>query len=315
MADEIEGRRTLSETAARQLANATKTRAQWSGISPRWLVNFLSWTPVEAGIYRLNRVKDPEDGAADVECSPRRDRDTDLPETFVDYDPTPREYFLNAVTTVLDVQTRVSDLYSHPYDQIQEQLRLLIEKVKERQEGELINNKEYGILPNAAAGQRIKTRKGPPTPDDLDELIARVWKEPSFFLAHPRAIAAFGRECTRRGVPPPTVTLFGSPFLTWRGLPLVPSDKLKIIDEGKKGGARTNILLLRTGEKKQGVVGLFQPGVPGEISPSLSVRFMGINRKAIASYLISLYCSSAILTDDALGVLEDVDIGRYHEYA
>ena len=47
-------------------------------------------------------------------------RKGDLPETFVDYDQTPREYFLNAVTTVLDVQTRVSDLYNQPYDQIQE---------------------------------------------------------------------------------------------------------------------------------------------------------------------------------------------------
>src|ERR1700733_11784935 len=234
MADEPAVRRTLNEAAGRQLANATKTRAQWSGITPRWLVSFLPWTPVEAGIYRLNRVKeDHGDISAEVECSPRRDQDPDLPETFVDYEEAPREYSLNAVTTVLDVQTRVSDLYSHPYDQIQEQLRLLIEKVKERQEGELINNKEYGILPNAAAGQRIKTRKGPPTPDDLDELIARVWKEPSFFLAHPRAIAAFGRECTRRGVPPPTLTMFGSPFLTWRGLPLVPSDKMPFDEAGK----------------------------------------------------------------------------------
>ena len=309
MADEIEGRRTLSESAARQLANATKTRAQWGGITPRWLVNFLSWTPVEAGIYRLNRVKETTDDAADVECSPRRDRDTDLPETFVDYEAAPREYFLNAVTTVLDVQTRVSDLYSHPFDQIQEQLRLLIEKVKERQEGELLNNKEYGILSNAAASQRIKTRKGPPTPDDLDELIAKVWKEPSFFLAHPRAIAAFGRECTRRGVPPPTVTLFGSPFLTWRGVPIVPSDKLTVDAAGK-----SNILLLRTGEKKQGVIGLYQPGLVGEVSPGLSVRFMGINRKAIASYLISLYCSAAILTEDAVGVLEGVNVESYHDY-
>jgi hypothetical protein len=40
---------------------------------------------------------------------------------------------------------------------------------------------------------------------------------------------------------------------------------------------------------------------------------MGIIRKAIASYLISLYCSSAILTEDALGVLENVEIGTYHE--
>ncbi len=309
MSEDTDTRRTLNEQAARQLANATKTRAQWSGITPRWLVSFLPWTPVEAGIYRLNRVIDPTgEIRAEVECSPRND--ADLPETFVPYDEAPREYSLNAVTTVLDVQTRVSDLYSHPIDQIQEQLRLLIEKVKERQENELINNAEYGLLTNAAPSQKIKTRKGPPTPDDLDELIAKVWKEPAFFLAHPRAIAAFGRECTRRGVPPPTATLHGSPFLTWRGIPLIPSDKLAINAEG-----RTNILLLRTGEAKQGVIGLFQPGVPGEVAPSLSVRFMGINRKAIASYLISLYCSAAILTEDALGVLEDVYVGNYHEYA
>ena len=215
MADDTEARRTLAEDAARQLANATKTRAQWGGITPRWLVPLLQWTPVEAGIFRLNRVKETRGATAvsstDVECSPPRDRDRDLPETFVDYEEHPREYFLNAVTTVLDVQTRVSDLYSHPFDQIQEQLRLLIEKVKERQEGELINNPEYGLLANAAPSMRITTRKGPPTPDDLDELIAKVWKEPCFFLAHPRAIAAFGRECTRRGVPPPTVTSISWP--------------------------------------------------------------------------------------------------------
>jgi hypothetical protein len=313
MVDEVE-RRTLSEGAARQLANATKTHAQWGGITPRWLVNFLTWTPVEAGIFRLNQVKEQADGATDVECSPPRDANPDLPETLVDYVDNPREYFLKAVTTVLDVQTRVSHLYSQPFDQVQEQLRLLIEKVKERQEGELINNGEYGLLASAAPSQRIRTRKGPPTPDDLDELLTKVGKEPGFLLAHPRAIAAFGRECTRRGVPPPTVTLFGTPFVTWRGAPLVPSDKIKIESGKKKGSATSKILLIRTGEKKQGVVGLFQPGVPGEVAPSLSVRFMGINRKAIASYLISLYCSLAVLTEDALAVLDDVEIGSYPEY-
>jgi hypothetical protein len=30
--------------------------------------------------------------------------------------------------------------------------------------------------------------------------------------------------------------------------------------------------------------------------------------------MVSLYCSAAALTDDALGVLENVDVGRYHEY-
>src|ERR1700734_970072 len=304
MANEPEVQTALGDVAARQLANATKTVPQMSRITPRWLTHLLQWVPVEAGIYRLNRVKD--ESKVTVDCSDRDERE--LPQTFVDYEEHPREYMLSAVNTVVDVHTRVSDLYSVPYNQIAEQLRLTIEIVKERQESELINNREYGLLHNAGANQRIKTRTGAPTPDDLDELIAKVWKEPGFFLAHPAAIAAFGRECTRRGVPPPTVSLFGAQFLTWRGIPLGPSDKLPIKSE------KTSILLLRTGEKKQGVIGLFPPGLPGEVSPSLAVRFMGINHKAIASYLISLYCSSAVLTEDAIGVLENVNVDQYHEY-
>ena len=294
----------LGDHAARQLANATKTVPQLSTISPRWLVHMLQWLPVEAGIFRLNRVKNASN--VQVACSQRDE--AELPQTYVDYEQNPREYFLNAVTTVLDVHTRVSDLYSSPHDQIREQLRLTIETIKERQESELINNPEYGLLSNIDPTQRISTLTGAPTPDDLDELLTKVWKEPGFFLAHPLAIAAFGRECTRRGVPPPTVSLFGSQFLTWRGVPLVPSDKLPIVD------GKTQILLLRVGEKRQGVVGLFQPGLAGEQSPGLSVRFIGISRNAIASYLISLYCSLAVLTEDAVAVLDDVEIDKYHDY-
>ena len=306
MPEKIPVRHTLNETQASQLANVTKTAPMMTEITPRWLVPFLQWVPVEAGTYRVNKVVPSTPNGRTVECTPGQE--VDLPEIYVDYEEKPREYTLCAVTTVLDLQTRISDMYRSPHDQIKEQLRLIIEKVKERQESELINNSGYGLLANVDDEMRVKTRKGAPTPDDLDELIAKVWKEPAFFLAHPRAIAAFGRECTRRGVPPPTVNIFGSPFLTWRGLPIVPTDKLEV------KGNKTNILLLRTGEKKQGVVGLFQPGIPGEVMPSLSVRFMGINHKAIASYLISLYCSLAILTEDALGVLEQVSVDQYHEY-
>jgi hypothetical protein len=294
----------LGDVAARQLANATKTVPQLLPITPRWLVHLLPWIGVEAGIYRLNRVKD--ESRVLTACSQKDERE--LPETFVDYDENPREYFLSAVTTTVDIHTRVSDLYSSPHDQIQQQLRLAIETIKERQEDELINNGEYGLLNNIVEDQRISTLSGAPTPDDLDELITKVWKEPAFFLAHPKAIAAFGREATRRGVPPPTVSLFGSPFLTWRGIPLVPSNKIEIED------GKTKILLLRTGESRQGVVGLFQPGLPGEQGLGLSVKFMGISRKAIASYLISLYCSLAVLTEDAIAVLENVEVDKYHDY-
>jgi hypothetical protein len=302
----VDSVKTLGAGAARQLANTTKTPPQWIGTTPRWLVSLLPWVPVEAGTYRVNKVKEAEEGGIGIECSPSDG--AELPHTFIDYEENPREYTLSTVTTTIEIQTRISDLYRSPMDQVREQLGVLLDMVKERQERELVNNATYGLLTTAAPFMRIPSRTGAPTPDDFDSLIAKVWKEPAFFLAHPLAIAAFGRECTRRGVPPPTTTLFGSPFLTWRGLPIIPSDKLEITDNS------TNILLMRTGEKKRGVVGLFQPGIPGEVSPSLSVRWMGINQRGAAAYLVSLYCSAAVLTEDAVGVLENVRIDKFHDY-
>lgn len=294
----------LTQEEARNLANTTKTPPQWVGVTPRWLVNLLPWTPVEAGVYRVNRVIDDKFA---VVCSPE-DQEV-RPIAGIHYEEQPREYVLATVTTTVEVHTRVSDLFRSPMDQVKEQLTVAIERIKEKQEDELVNNGNYGLLNSVHDSMRVKTRAGAPTPDDMDELIAKVWKEPAFFLAHPRAIAAFGRECTRRGVPPPTVTMFGSPMLTWRGIPIVPSDKLHV------SGNKTDILLMRTGEKKRGVVGLFQPGIPGEVSPSLTIRFMGIDQHGAARYLIALYCSTAVLVEDALGVLENVEVDRYHDYA
>ena len=295
--------RTLGEAAARQLSNTTKTPPQWVGITPRWLVQLMPWTPVEAGVYRLNRVIDDK---LNTTCNPDDDEDRTLDR--IRYEEHPREYVLSGCTKTIEVHTRISDLFRSPMDQAKEQLTIAVERLKEKQEDELVNNGVYGLLNNVHDSMRVKPRSGPPTPDDLDELITRVWKEPAFFLAHPRAIAAFGRECTRRGVPPPTAMLFGTPVVTWRGLPLVPCDKLHV------SGKKTDILLMRTGEKKRGVIGLFQPGVPGEVSPSLSIRFMGINQKGAAQYLLALYCSAAVMTEDALGVLEGIEVDRYHEY-
>lgn len=239
-----------------------------------------------------------------------------IPETFVDYSETPREYSLSAVQTVVRVHTRVSDLYNNPYNQLEEQLRLTIEGIKERQEWELINNKKFGLLHSVHPSMRISARYGAPTPDDLDELLALVWKKPAFFVAHPKAIAAFERECTWRGVPPATSTVFGTPVILWRGVPLIPSDKLEVKSRYALNQwlGTTNILLLRIGEENQGVVGLHQKGIPGEISPSLSARLMGLDNLGVASYLLSLYFSAAILTDDAIGVLESVEVGYYHHY-
>ena len=132
------------------------------------------------------------------------EEDNIIPETYIDYEDQPTEYSLNTLQTIVRVHTRVSDLYNNPFNQLEQQLRLSIESLKERQEWELINNKKFGLLSAVDPSYRISTRYGAPTPDDLDELISLVWKEPSFFIANPRAIAAFERECTWRGVPPVT---------------------------------------------------------------------------------------------------------------
>ncbi len=255
-----------------------------------------------------------EFGEERIEAGTAGENEADVSQTFVDYADEPREYPLSVIQTILRVHTRVTDLYNQPIDQLREQLRLTVEGIKEKQEEEIINNPVFGLLHNVAPSMRLQPRYGPPTPDDMDELLSKVWKKPAFFLAHPKAIAAFGRECTRRGVPPPTVQLFGSPFLTWRGVPVVPCDKLFVSRRGD-GTGTTSILLMRVGEAEQGVVGLHQPGIPGEQqTPSLSVRLMDIDHRAIASYLVTLYYSAAALVDDALGVLENIEVGFFHEY-
>lgn len=258
-----------------------------------------------------------EYGESNHEFTTVSDGEPDIEGVHIDYEESPREFALNSMQSVVQVSTRVSDLYNVPHDQLQQQLRLTIADMKERQEWEMINNKDFGLLSNIAPSMRIPTRNGRPTPDDLDELLSLVWKEPAFFLAHPRAIAAFGRECTRRGVPPPTMQIGGSSFLTWRGYPLFPCDKLLVDGRRRpsRSSGKTNILLMRVGEAKQGVVGLAKTGLVGEQLPSLSVRSMGISRNAIAEYLVTLYFSVAALTEDAVGCLENVEVGNYYDYA
>ena len=316
MSKETEINLSLSAAAARNLATATVTVPQMTEITPRWLNKLLPWVDVDGGVYRVNRVAKAakgkpanEFGEGKVDLLTVDGGEPKLPTTFVDYAPDPREYHLSTIQTVLRTHTRVTDLYSNKIDQLREQIRLTVEAVKEREEWELINHSDFGLLKEVDSSQTIKTRKGAPTPDDLDELLNLVWKKPAFFLAHPKAIVAFGRECTRRGVPPPTVHLFGTPFITWRGVPLIPSNKLEVKNNS------SSILLLRVGEAEQGVVGLQKTGVTGEVEPGLSVRYMGTNENSIASHLVTRYFSASVLTTDAIARLDNVVVNNYYDYS
>ncbi|WP_033293690.1 family 2B encapsulin nanocompartment shell protein [Amycolatopsis jejuensis] len=244
-------------------------------------------------------------GEAVIDVASGHDGEPQLPGTFVDYDTEPREYELSVAQTVLRVHSRVADLYNQPMNQVEQQLRLTVEALRERQEHELVNNAGFGLLHNADFTQRVPTRSGPPGPDDFDELLSLVWKEPAFFLAHPKTIAAFGRECSRRGVYPDAVDLGGHQVPGWRGVPVLPCNKIPVTDT-----RTSSVLLMRTGEQAQGVIGLHQTGLPDEYQPGLNVRFMGISEQAIVSYLVSAYYSAAVLVPDALAILENAEIGR-----
>lgn len=244
-------------------------------------------------------------GEADIAFASGHRGEPRLPATFVDYELKPREYELNVAQTVLRVHSRVADLYNEPMNQTEEQLKLTVEALRERQEHELINNPEFGLLHNAEYDQRIQPHAGPPLPDDLDELISRR-RGTRFLFAHPRTIAAIAREWTRAGIYPTPVELHGHSVPAWRGIPILSCNKIPVTE------ARTSsIIAIRTGEDNQGVVGLNQTGLPDEYSPGLNVRFMGIDEKAVISYLVSTYFSAAVLVPDALGVLENVNVSNW----
>lgn len=316
----------LDHTGTYQMSHVAKTPPQFEPITPRWLTKVLSWKALEAGVFRLNKVKEgssilhgltsEEENSSELEALFSK-YNSGILNAYANVDSEAREYVLDDISAVLPIPVKIIDVHSQPYDQIQEQMRIVMESLEEQQESHLINDSDYGLLNNIADKQKISSVTGSPTPDDMDELLSKVWKRPSFFLAHPRAIAAFGRECTRRGVPPVTIQYEGSPFLSWRGIPIFPSDKLLV--DGQKNpmgkGGKTNILLMRTGEENQGVIGLHQANLQGEQSRGLSVRFMGINNHGIASYLLSIYCSAAVLADDAIAVLENVEVGNYYDYS
>ncbi|WP_030320485.1 family 2B encapsulin nanocompartment shell protein [Streptomyces sp. NRRL B-3229] len=244
-------------------------------------------------------------GEKEIDLAAGHDGEPDIPHTFVDYDARPREYELSIAQTVLRIHTRVADLYNQPMNQTEQQIRLTVEALKERQEHELVNNREFGLLNNCEYDQRLQPHDGVPSPDDLDELLSRR-RGTKLLLAHPRAISAIGRELNKRGLVPETIDVGGNRIPTWRGVPIYPCNKIPVTPE-----RTTSIIAMRTGEADQGVIGLQQAGIPDEIEPSLSVRFMGINEQSIIKYLVTAYYSAAVLVPDALGVLENVEIGRW----
>jgi Phage capsid-like protein len=316
----------LTTEAAANLATTTKTVPAIASTTPRWLLRVLPWIDVPGGVYRrtstdrrtMARHGSDQPG---VDVRAGHTGEPVLPGVYLDYQA--REYELSVAQTVMRVHTRVDDLYGDPMDQYEQQLRLTLDALAERREHDLVNSRDFGLLHAPPARHRLRTRTGPPTPADLDALICKQ-TSPRYLLAHPRAIAAFSRQCNRRGVSPDEVTVDGVRLHGWRGLPLLPCDKLPIAADHT-----TTILVVRPGEERQGIIGLRPATKPDPATrpdpatesdpateadpatddhPGVIVQRMRTGQDAVTGYLVSDYFSLAVLIPNAVCALDGVQL-------
>ncbi|MEU0869619.1 family 2B encapsulin nanocompartment shell protein [Nocardia brasiliensis] len=242
-------------------------------------------------------------GEAVVDVTSGHEGEPAISQTYVEYDVDPREYELSLAQSILRVHTRVQDLYNDPMNQFHEQLGLVVEEIRERGEWELMNNRNFGLLHNVDNDQRISTGSGPPKPDDIDSLL-EVCRDATHMFGHPRVISAFRRECNRRGLVPDVIRVHDRPVTVWAGVPFFPCLHIPITDRQS-----TSIITVRAGADDQGVVGLHQTGMADEYDAGITMRFMGVDEHAVASYLVTGYFSAAVLVPDAIALLEHVDVG------
>src|SRR5581483_8931753 len=85
-------------------------------------------------VQELTQRPQNKHGEAAIDLASGHEGEPDLPGTFVNYDALPREYSLSVAQTILRVHTRIADLYNEPMNQVEQQLRLTIEALRERQE-------------------------------------------------------------------------------------------------------------------------------------------------------------------------------------
>lgn len=348
--------RALTSDVARVLSTPTKSRPFWPPRTPRWILRCFDAgdanVPVTGGVYHVNRVVDEtmdivvQSSVGDLldlqsfslvanhSVSDGRVVETSLAR----YEQTPQEIPLDIIQTVVRINTQVPTLFSDNHDQLQWQLNVAAECIYEVKEHLLFNHPTYGLLNNVDTSMEFEAG-GPPSPDVLDDLLARMWKRPDCFLMHPEALAEFHKQANSRSLALEAVELFGFSFTSWRGLPIFPTDKLPLASTSSssestpaagaksstpaagakssrqssgqpqerssgtrvRGPSATDVLLMRIGLEDQGVVSLYAEGT--KVHPALrfiTVESMGISDNAVAGYLLTTHVAAAVLSPGAL---------------
>ncbi|MHA2502661.1 MAG: hypothetical protein ACXAE3_07320 [Candidatus Kariarchaeaceae archaeon] len=324
----------LSTEQAKVIDSPTISRPYWGGRTPRWrfIQEAGACIPAEGGAYRVNELsesfipiqKSVSTSLLDLPTGNLAAKHSHIEGSLLDisyasYNQKPKEIHLEPIQSVVRFHTRVQSLFANKHDQLLTQLGLASEVIYENKENLLFNHPKFGLLNNVAKPLHIHS-EGPPTPDLLDDMLSRLWKMPDAFIMHMETLQAFRAECNRQGIKLDHKEMWGSQFTCWRGLPILPTNKLYLTPEShdgkdrsaaektqyemndrERGTSHTSILLARFGEMKQGVVSLFPKGMTGsKMFPLIEIDFMGLDERSVASYLLSTYAAIAVLTPGAL---------------
>ncbi len=291
--------RTLTSDVARVLSSSTKSAPIWTARTPRWILECLrtqAIVPVEGGVFQVNRV---ETSSETLRASNSHPDGSPVEISVAVYEEAPKEIALQPVQSIVRISNRAEMLFSDNFDQLQSQLAVAAEYLCETVEDSVFNHSDYGLLSNVAPRMHLKA-DGPPTPDLLDDLLAKAWRRPDLFAMHPEALAEVRKRATAQSIYLREVELFGSVFSTWRGLPIIPTNKLGVVSSGQ--GYTTSVVVMRLGQARQGVVCLCAKGAEGSSRlPYITVDFMGLTDDAVARYLMTCYVAMAVLSPGALG--------------
>lgn len=259
--------------------------------TPRWMCKFLDEVDIPNGTYQINKA---------ISKGPI-DRETDeygnVSEGNIPYIKDPHVVKLYAVETILKIPSTVLDIYNIPHGQLTQQLKLTLEMIMEASEDLSFFHENYGLLPYCKEHDRMLDPESKNLPHILDTMMEHVWIKPSFFVMHQSSLRQLLFDCTSMGIYPSTIDVFGCSFISWRGIPILPSNKLD-------NGGKSYIFLMRTGEDVRGVVMLKNSSLTHNKIKSLSVKEKSTDSKGISSFHIAYYCNVAVLSPDAIICVE-----------
>ena len=289
---------------AKHVALPHKTKPFWEKTTPRWIDKFVDTIGIENGIYQINKVSD-DSNQVKFDISEYGQ----IPESNVSFDPKPERIELVSIETLIKVPAKINDIYNIPHNQTDIQVSLTLEKIFEKKEQLLFyfgmtediydeGQTKYGLYNYCKTKNKCMTYKGSSfNLNILDEMLSNVWIKPTMFILHPELLKLVLSACTTAGIYPGYVEMFGATFSTWRGIPLVPCDKL----------FRKNtydIFLIRTGERDNGVVQLYNNNISANGVPSLVVKENSTDDYGLISYRVSYYFNIAVLSKDSVFLCE-----------